>query len=99
MAERERHAHVDHISKCQKGLLARLFVEHGMRLGLQRQNCLTVDGAVEIVLAHTEPDSLGDRANWLPVPEGDFVLLLRLYLPRDEVVDGDYPLPRIERIR
>ena len=59
----------------------------------------TDDGAVEIVLAHTEPDSLGHRANWLPVPEGDFVLLLRLYLPRDEVVDGDYPLPRIERIR
>jgi hypothetical protein len=57
------------------------------------------DGSIEILLAHTEPDPLDDTANWLPVPQGDFVLLLRLYLPRDEVVDGDHPLPRIERIR
>jgi hypothetical protein len=58
----------------------------------------TDDGSIEILLAHAEPPASGEAVNWLPVPEGDFVLWLRLYLPRDEVVDGDYPLPRIERV-
>ena len=47
MTERERHPHVDHIGDRQISFLARLLVEHGMRLGLQRQDRLSVDGAVE----------------------------------------------------
>jgi hypothetical protein len=52
------------------------------------------DGSLEIVLAHEDP---GDPStNWLPVPEGPFVLMLRLYLPTDEVLDGTYTYPDIE---
>lgn len=53
------------------------------------------DGELEITLAHTEPD---DASNWLPVPEGRFVLMLRLYLPGDAILDGTYELPSIERV-
>jgi hypothetical protein len=52
------------------------------------------DGSVEIVLAHEQP---ADARNWLPVPAGDFVLMLRLYLPGPSILDGSYQLPPIER--
>ena len=51
------------------------------------------DGSVEIVLAHEEP---ADARNWLPVPAGPFVLMVRLYLPGSAILDGSYQLPPIE---
>jgi len=51
------------------------------------------DGSLEIVLAHDQPAA---ATNWLPVPEGPFVLMLRLYLPGEAVVDGTYDYPPVE---
>lgn len=58
---------------------------------------LTYDagGALVIDLAHARPSG---AANWLPVPNGPFVLMLRLYLPGPRVLDGTYPWPPIERL-
>lgn len=57
------------------------------------------DGSLEIVLSHDEPPDAGDRpVNWLPVPEGRFVLMLRLYLPGAEILAGEYDYPAIERV-
>jgi hypothetical protein len=59
------------------------------------------DGSLEIVLSHDEPtpaSSGGAPVNWLPVPAGEFVLMLRLYLPRQQVLDGDYAYPPVERL-
>lgn len=53
------------------------------------------DGSLELVLSHTKPS--GEPANWLPVPEGPFVLMLRLYLPGPAILDGAYEYPPIER--
>ena len=58
------------------------------------------DGSLEIVLSHDEPAAIADgrAVNWLPVPEGRFVLMLRLYLPGHAVLDGDYTYPPVEPI-
>ncbi len=58
------------------------------------------DGSLEIVLSHDEPLAIaeGRAVNWLPVPEGPFVLMLRLYLPGDAVLDGDYTYPPVQPI-
>jgi hypothetical protein len=58
------------------------------------------DGSLEIVLSATEPAPPpgGGPVNWLPVPDGAFVLMLRLYLPGDAVLAGDYDYPPVERI-
>ena len=58
------------------------------------------DGSLEIVLSHDEPAAgAGDQSvNWLPVPEGPFVLMLRLYLPGQAILDGDYAYPPVEPI-
>jgi hypothetical protein len=58
------------------------------------------DGSLEVVLSATEPAAppTGEPVNWLPVPDGRFVLMLRLYLPGDAVLTGGYEYPPIERI-
>ncbi len=58
------------------------------------------DGSLEIVLSHDEPAAAaGDQAvNWLPVPEGPFVLMLRLYLPGQAILDSDYSYPPVQPI-
>jgi hypothetical protein len=56
------------------------------------------DGSLELTLSHDEPAPDGAPVNWLPVPSGPFVLMLRLYLPQDEVLDGTYEYPAVEPV-
>jgi len=54
------------------------------------------DGSLVI---HIQKDSPGaDReANWLPAPDGPFYLVLRLYLPEQRVLDGEWAAPALVR--
>jgi hypothetical protein len=70
------------------------FVEHPA--GRYAITCPAGIGA-SIVLSHDEPELAG-AMDWLPVPTGPFVLMLRLYLPRPEAIDGTYRFPDIELI-
>ncbi len=54
------------------------------------------DGALTIQIQREEPAE--GPANWLPAPESRFYVVLRLYLPTDEFLSGDYEVPGIERI-
>lgn len=54
------------------------------------------DGSLSLYLSSTRPAS--GTANWLPVPPGTYHVVMRLYLPRAEALDGRYVLPPIERI-
>ncbi len=53
------------------------------------------DGSLTIRLQHEDP---GPGVNWLPTPEGNFSAIMRLYEPSAEALDGDYRLPRIEKL-
>ncbi len=35
-------------------------------------------------------------SNWLPVPRGEFYIILRLYEPQDALLDGSYEIPPVE---
>ncbi len=50
------------------------------------------DGSLTVTLAHAEPAA---AANWLPVPDGPFVLMLRLYLPAAPILDGTWRPPGV----
>ncbi|GAB2928873.1 DUF1254 domain-containing protein [Rhodococcus aerolatus] len=52
------------------------------------------DGRVEVVLSRRDPRA----GNWLPCPAGEFFLVLRVYSPGAEVVDGTWlpPAVRVE---
>ena len=52
------------------------------------------DGSITIRLQHAEP--VGDGAkNWLPTPAGPFYVILRLYQPKLEMLNGSYQLPQV----
>jgi len=51
------------------------------------------DSALEIFIQHDRP-SVNDE-NWLPAPDGRFVLNLRAYQPRLELRDGRYVIPEV----
>jgi len=53
------------------------------------------DGSLEISIQRDRP-SAGDE-NWLPAPDGRFVLNLRAYQPRLELRDGRYAIPEVRR--
>jgi hypothetical protein len=53
------------------------------------------DGSLTIALQHDDP---GPGVNWLPVPAGRFMLVMRLYEPRNAALANDYLLPRIEKL-
>ena len=60
--------------------------------GLRRNR----DGSLDILLQHAVPRR--DGSNWLPAPAGRFILALRLYQPKNSVLHGSWPLPKITRL-
>jgi len=61
--------------------------------GLKRRE----DGALEIYLQCENP-SADKESNWLPAPEGNFFVVMRMYNPGDEIIGGLYRLPPIRRL-
>ena len=56
------------------------------------------DGSLVIRMQHERPDDETAAANWLPTPDGDFRPMLRVYQPREAMLDGSYAMPPITRI-
>lgn len=54
------------------------------------------DGSISIYLSRTPPRGV-PKANWLPVPDGPFNVMLRVYGPEGSVADGTYVPPGIAR--
>jgi hypothetical protein len=54
------------------------------------------DGSLDFYLQHHPPGA--DReANWLPAPEGKFILSLRFYWPKESLLDGAWKIPPVKR--
>ncbi|MGI9285170.1 MAG: DUF1254 domain-containing protein [Pseudomonadales bacterium] len=51
------------------------------------------DGSITFHLQHKVPAS--GETNWLPTPAGGFYVIMRLYEPAEELLDGRYQLPPI----
>ncbi len=54
------------------------------------------DGSVDIYIQHAAPT--GHESNWLPAPTGRFTLWLRVYLPSQTILDGEYKVPPVVRL-
>ena len=55
------------------------------------------DGSVDLYIQHNSPGK-DKEGNWLPAPEGPFVLILRLYWPNEKppsLLDGTWKLPAV----
>lgn len=58
------------------------------------------DGSVDILIQNASPGA--DReANWLPAPAGKFILMMRLYWPREadpSILDGSWVIPAVRKV-
>jgi hypothetical protein len=52
-------------------------------------------GEIVIYLRHETPGT-DLESNWLPAPDDDFYVVMRLYLPKPEAVGGRWKPPAIE---
>ena len=53
------------------------------------------DGSLFISIQHDEPSDSTEKANWLPAPEGAFYLVMRIYWPTDDALDGTWTPPAV----
>lgn len=56
--------------------------------GLKRNK----DGSFEIIIQNAKPKNTD---NWLPAPNGAFYVILRMYQPKEEALNGTYKLPQV----
>jgi hypothetical protein len=63
-----------------------------------RDRLLTnADGSLDLYVQSTTPGGQKE-ANWLPVSKTPFTLLMRLYSPKSEVLDGSWTPPLVKRV-
>jgi hypothetical protein len=77
----------------------RLMVENSIdryKIGSADNLATAPDGTTTIYIQH---DSPGDErtSNWLPAPDAPFYMLLRMYLPEIQALNGQYALPGVEQ--
>ncbi|HEY2455516.1 MAG TPA: DUF1254 domain-containing protein [Scandinavium sp.] len=51
------------------------------------------DGSISITLSHQKPTDTS--TNWLPAPEGNFYVILRMYQPKEAVMDNEWKMPKV----
>jgi hypothetical protein len=56
------------------------------------------DGSLDLYIQSDTP-GIEKEANWLPVTKAPFTLLMRLYSPRSEVLDGSWTPPPVEKVK
>jgi hypothetical protein len=64
----------------------------GNRSPLERN----ADGSLTLHLSRQRPP--GPEENWLPAPRGGFYLILRVYHPQPDFLNGNYRMPKLERV-
>jgi hypothetical protein len=70
------------------------------RYTLSSRNNFTTNayGSVDLYLQHESPGP-DKESNWLPAPEGRFILMLRLYWPKEtapSIIDGTWTIPPVK---
>lgn len=71
--------------------------DHRHGIGDRNDLALEQDGSLEI-LAQSAPPERTHIANWLPAPEGEMSLTMRLYSPRDAALTRTWRMPPVERL-
>lgn len=58
------------------------------------------DGSVDILIQHESPGA-DKESNWLPAPEGQFTLMVRLYWPDESdpsILNGTWTVPAVKKV-
>lgn len=58
------------------------------------------DGSLDLYIQNESPGK-DKESNWLPSPKGQFILMMRLYWPREKapsIIDGSWKIPGVKRV-
>jgi hypothetical protein len=55
------------------------------------------DGSVDVYIQNTAPKGL--ESNWLPAPTGNFILWFRVYIPGAAILNREYKVPPVVKIK
>ena len=58
------------------------------------------DGSTDLYIQNELPGK-DKESNWLPAPPGDFILMMRLYWPRENnpsIIDGSWKIPPVKKV-
>jgi hypothetical protein len=55
------------------------------------------DGSLDLYVQNEKPAEY--ESNWLPAPDGEFYMVLRMYQPGPEVLNGTYQIPPVRKVR
>lgn len=58
------------------------------------------DGSIDLLIQHESPGP-DMESNWLPAPEGKFILMMRLYWPDEgnpSIIDGSWTIPPVKKV-
>ena len=56
------------------------------------------DDGITLYIQHESPGKTREP-NWLPAPDGPFNLVMRLYWPKPEALDGTWKLPPLQMMK
>ncbi len=77
------------------------FVDNPLnRYNLSQRNKLkaNADGSVDLYIQSESPGK-DKESNWLPAPKGEFILMMRLYWPKEKpptIIDGSWKIPAVK---
>ncbi|TLN00875.1 DUF1214 domain-containing protein [bacterium] len=54
------------------------------------------DGSVDIYIQNAAP--AGKESNWLPAPSANYILWLRVYIPGESILRGEYIVPPVAKV-
>jgi hypothetical protein len=69
-----------------------------LALGDRDKLQLNADGSLDLYIQAESPGK-DKEANWLPVAKSPFTLLMRLYSPKGEVLDGTWKTPAVRQVK
>jgi hypothetical protein len=74
--------------------LNRYLINSPMLSSLQRD----ADGSITIYIQNESPGK-EKESNWLPAPQGPFLVVMRLYWPKAEALNGTWKAPALQRVK
>lgn len=80
------------------------FVDNPLnRYTLSQRNDLkaNTDGSIDLYIQHESPGA-DKESNWLPAPSDEFILMMRLYWPKENspsIIDGSWKIPEVKEVK
>jgi hypothetical protein len=70
-----------------------------LTVSMRDKPALNTDGSLDLYFSHVKPDNV-PQANWLPAPSDQFILMMRMYWPKEtppSILDGTWSPPPVKK--